>query len=169
MVGVVMPHGVLFRAGTEGAIRKGMLEEDLVEAVVGLPPNLFYGTGIPAAILVLNKKKPPERRAKVLFVEASRDFGAGTNQNRLREEDVRRIASAFSNYQDVPRYTRIVGIDEIARNEYNLSLSRYVETAEASEKIDVPRALDRLRALELRRAEADSRMKASLRKLGYDA
>jgi type I restriction enzyme M protein len=88
MVGVVMPHGVLFRGAAEGEIRRKMLEQDLIEAVVGLPTNLFYGTGIPAAVLVLNKAKPAARKKKVLFVEASRDFKEGTNQNYLRPEDV---------------------------------------------------------------------------------
>jgi type I restriction enzyme M protein len=81
---IVMPHGVLFRGASEGAIRKGMLEEDLVEAVIGLPSNLFYGTGIPAAVLLLNATSRPRGKGKVLFVEASREFGPGTNQNFLR-------------------------------------------------------------------------------------
>jgi len=104
-LGVVMPHGVLFRGAAEGEIRQGILKEDLVEAVIGLPPNLFYGTGIPAAIWVMNREKKRERKAKVLFIEASREFGTAPTQNRLRDEDVRRIAAAFHAWKDVPNTT----------------------------------------------------------------
>ena len=99
-VGVVMPHGVLFRGASEGEIRKGLLQEDLIEAVVGLPTNLFYGTGIPAAILVINRDKPKARKGKVLFVEASREFREGSAQNYLRDEDVKKIAAAVHAFKD---------------------------------------------------------------------
>ncbi|HEY1697784.1 MAG TPA: class I SAM-dependent DNA methyltransferase [Polyangiaceae bacterium] len=169
MVGVVMPHGVLFRGAAEGEIRKGMLKEDLVEAVVGLPTNLFYGTGIPAAILVFNRKKRPERRGKVLFVEASREFREGSAQNYLRDEDVKKIAGAVHAFEDVPKYARVVGMEEIEKNEWNLNIARYVETADAAEKVDVAGAIARLRELEGRRAEAEARVNGYLRELGYDA
>ena len=143
MVGVVMPHGVLFRGAAEGDIRKGILQDDLVEAVVGLPTNLFYGTGIPAAILVLNREKKPGRKKKVLFVEASREFREGSAQNYLRDEDVKKIAATVHAFKDVDKYARVVGIDEIERNDWNLNISRYVETADAAEKVDVAHAVRR--------------------------
>jgi type I restriction enzyme M protein len=169
MVGVVMPHGVLFRGAAEGEIRKGMLQEDLVEAIVGLPTNLFYGTGIPAAILVLNKGKRLDRKGKVLFIEASREFGAGTNQNQLRVEDVRKIAATFHAFQDVEKYARVVSLEEIEKNDFNLNISRYVETADAAEKVDVAHALAKLRELEKKRGEAEAKMNSYLKELGYDA
>lgn len=169
MVGVVMPHGVLFRGAAEGEIRKGILQEDLVEAVVGLPTNLFYGTGIPAAILVLNRAKKAERKGKVLFIEASRDFKEGSAQNYLREEDVAKIAGAFHTFKDVEKYARVVGLDEIEKNDWNLNISRYVETADAAEKVDVVHALAKLRELEQKRDEAEARMNGFLKELGYDA
>ena len=169
MVGVVMPHGVLFRGAAEGEIRKGILRDDYVEAVVGLPPNLFYGTGIPAAVLVINKAKKAARKGKVLFIEASREFKEGSAQNYLRDEDVKKIAAAFHAYADVDKYARVVGLDEIEKNDWNLNISRYVETAEAAEKVDVAAAIARLRELEGKRAEAEVRMNAYLRELGYDA
>jgi type I restriction enzyme M protein len=146
-----------------------MLKEDLVEAVVGLPTNLFYGTGIPAAILVFNRKKRPERRGKVLFVEASREFREGSAQNYLRDEDVKKIAGAVHAFEDVPKYARVVGMEEIEKNEWNLNIARYVETADAAEKVDVAGAIARLRELEGRRAEAEARVNGYLRELGYDA
>lgn len=169
VVGVVMPHGVLFRGAAEGEIRKGMLQDDLLEAVIGLPTNLFYGTGIPAAILVLNKAKKTERRKKILFVEASREFKEGSAQNYLRAEDVKKIAATFHAFKDVPKYARVVGFEEIEKNDFNLNISRYVETAEAAEKVDVASAIAKLRELEGKRAEAETKMNGFLRELGYDA
>jgi type I restriction enzyme M protein len=168
MVGVVMPHGVLFRGAAEGEIRKGILREDLVEAVVGLPANLFYGTGIPAAILVMNKGKKPERKGKVLFIEASREFREGSAQNYLRDEDVKKIAAAFHAFKDASKYARAVGLDEIETNDWNLNISRYVETADPTEKVDVGVAIAKLRELEGKRSEAEVRMNAYLKDLGYE-
>jgi type I restriction enzyme M protein len=168
MVAVVMPHGVLFRGAAEGEIRKGILQEDLVEAVVGLPSNLFYGTGIPAAILVLNRKKSVDRQRKVLFIEASREFREGSAQNYLRQEDVSKIEAAFHGFEDVDKYARVAGLDEIERNDFNLNISRYVETADAVVKVDVPGAIAKLRELERKRGEAETRMNGYLKELGYD-
>jgi type I restriction enzyme M protein len=169
MVGVVMPHGVLFRGAAEGEIRRGLLQEDLVEAVVGLPTNLFYGTGIPAAILVLNRAKKPERKRKVLLVEASREFGAGTNQNHLRREDVDKIVSTCARFADVEKYSRVVSLDEIEKNDFNLNMSRYIETADSAERHDVAAALLKLRELERARLSAEARMNVYLRELGYES
>jgi type I restriction enzyme M protein len=168
-LGVVMPHGVLFRGAAEGEIRQGILKEDLVEAVIGLPPNLFYGTGIPAAIWVMNREKKRERKAKVLFIEASREFREGSAQNYLRDEDVKKIAATFHAWKDVPKYARVVDLAEIEKNDFNLNISRYVETAEAAEKVDVATAIARLREAERKRAEAEAKMDGFLKELGYDA
>jgi type I restriction enzyme M protein len=168
MVGVVMPHGVLFRGAAEGEIRKGMLQEDLIEAVVGLPTNLFYGTGIPAAILIFNRNKIAARKKKVLFIEASREFKEGSAQNYLREADVTKIAAAFHAFKDVAKYARVVPLDEIAKNDFNLNISRYVETTDAAVKVDVASAISKLRELEMKRGEAEVRMNAYLKELGYE-
>ena len=107
MVGVVMPLGVLFRGSGDGEIRKGMVEDDLFEAIIGLPENLFYGTGIPATILILNRDKPKKRKGKILFIHAAEGFDARSNQNVLRPEDVKRIVSAFRKYADEDRFARV--------------------------------------------------------------
>jgi type I restriction enzyme M protein len=167
MVGVVMPHGVLFRGAAEGEIRKGLLQEDLIEAVVGLPPNLFYGTGIPAAILVLNKSKVPGRRKRVLFIDASGGFQQGTTQNHLRDEDVHTISATFQAFKDKPKYAHVASLDEIEQNDFTLNISRYVDTSTAAEKVDVAGAIARLREVERRRADADARMNGYLKELGY--
>jgi type I restriction enzyme M protein len=167
IVGVVMPHGVLFRGAAEGEIRRGLLQADVVEAVVGLPTNLFYGTGIPAAILVLSRSKRADRRGSVLFIEASRGFKQGTTQNYLRDEDVREIASTFHAFKDVDKYARVVTVEDIEKNDFNLNISRYVETVDPTEKIDVAHALATLRGLERKRGEAEARMNTHLTGLGY--
>jgi type I restriction-modification system DNA methylase subunit len=129
MMAIVAPHGVLFRGGREGRIRQSILEDDLLEAVVGLPPALFYGTGISAAILVFNKKKAPERIGKVLFINADSDFEKDGRQNVLRPEDALRITTAFENFTDEQRYSRVVGIEEIEANSFNLNIQRYADSS----------------------------------------
>ncbi len=166
-LGVVMPHGVLFRGGAEGKIRQGMLREDLFEAVIGLAPNLFYGTGIPASVLVLNRAKPPARRGAVLFIDASGEFEEGTNQNRLRDRDLEHIARTFHAWADVEKYARVVPVAEIERNDWNLNITRYVDTAEEEERIDVADAVRKLRELERERAAAEATMNRYLAELGY--
>ncbi len=168
-LGVVMPHGVLFRGSAEGKIRQGLLQEDLFEAVIGLAPNLFYGTGIPASILVLNRDKPVERKGKVLFIDASAEFEEGSNQNRLRDQDIEHISKAFHAYADVEKYARVVPLDEIKQNDWNLNISRYVDTSDEEERIGVAEAVRKLRELEGERAAAEATMNRYLAELGYGA
>ena len=167
-LGVVMPHGVLFRGAAEGKIRRVLLEEDLCEAVIGLPPNLFYGTGIPASILVLSRNKPTERRGNVFFIDASREFEEGSNQNRLRNQDIEHIADTFHACADVEKYARVVPLSEIEQNDWNLNISRYVDTADEEERIDVEEAIRKLRGLERKRTEAEITMNQHLAELGHE-
>ena len=168
-LGVVMPHGVLFRGSAEGKIRQGLLQEDLFEAVIGLAPNLFYGTGIPASILVLNRDKPTARKNKVLFIDASGEFEDGSSQNHLRDQDIEHISNYFHAYADVEKYARVVPLAEIEQNDWNLNISRYVDTSEEEERIDVAEAVRKLRELELERAAAEATMNRHLAELGHDA
>ncbi len=137
MMGVVVPHGVLFRGSSEKEIRKGILEDDLLEGVIGLPSGLFYGTGIPAALLIINKKKPPKRKRKVFFINGELEFEEGKNQNRLREQDIQRILTTFDAYKDEKRYAKVVSIEEICENDYNLNIRRYAGTSPPPENLDV--------------------------------
>ena len=136
-MGVVVPHGVLFRGASEKEIRKGILEDDFLEAVVGLPSALFYGTGIPAALLIINKNKPSERKGKVLFINGELEFQEGKNQNKLRDEDIELIVSTFDSYEDLKRYSKVVEMDEIRENDYNLNIRRYADTSPPPETFDV--------------------------------
>jgi type I restriction enzyme M protein len=148
MVITVMPHGVLFRSGAEKEIRRKFLEEDLIEAIIGLPPNLFYGAGIPACILVMrpnltgqspNPNKPANRRGQVLFINADAEFQAGRAQNYLRPEHVEKIVSTFERFEDVPGYARRVPLAEIGdpANDWNLNIRRYVDNSPPPEPHDV--------------------------------
>jgi type I restriction enzyme M protein len=137
VMGVVVPHGVLFRGGQEGEIRKGILEDDLVEAVIGLPSGLFYGTGIPAALLIINKNKAFERRNKVLFINAELDYQEGKNQNILRDQDIEKVVGCFDSYNDIKRFSRVVPIEEIRENDHNLNIRRYADTSPPPEPFDV--------------------------------
>jgi len=139
IVATVMPHGVLFRSGTEGDIRQQIIEDDVLEAVIGLAPNLFYGTGIPAAILILRAKnsKPSERQGKVLFINADRDYGEGRAQNHLRPRDEEKITAAYRDFVDVDGFAKIVTIDELADNDFNCNIRRYADSSPPPEPHDV--------------------------------
>ena len=136
-MGVVIPHGVLFRGASEKKIRKGILEDDLLEAVIGLPSALFYGTGIPAALLIINKNKPAERKGKVLFINSELEYQEGKNQNKLREQDIQHIISVYDAFADEKRYSKVVDMDEIRENDYNLNIRRYADTSPPPEPFDV--------------------------------
>ena len=139
MVATVMPHGVLFRGSVEREIRRGIVEDDLLEAVIGLPPNLFYGTGIPACILVCRAKgaKPDERRNRVLFINADAEFHAGRAQNYLRPEHIEKIVSTYEAFKKIPGYASVVSRDELKENEWNLNIRRYADNAAPPEPHDV--------------------------------
>ncbi|MBL8797687.1 MAG: SAM-dependent DNA methyltransferase, partial [Planctomycetia bacterium] len=139
IMATVMPHGVLFRGGAERGIRKGLIDNDHVEAVIGLPPNLFYGTGIPACILVMRRKgeKPKDRQGKVLFVNADAEFGSVRTQNVLRPEHVEKIVRTFQAFEPVPGYATVVSVADIVANDYNCNIRRYADNAPPPEPQDV--------------------------------
>jgi type I restriction enzyme M protein len=162
MVGVVMPHGVLFRGGAEERIRKGILHEDLLEAVIGLPTNLFYGTGLPGSILIFNRSKPKSRRGKVLFISAEDGYYEGRAQNLLRDEDIDRIKDTFERFEDVEKYSRVVDMTEIEQNGFNLSISRYVYTYDDEPEFDLWETWQTIHDLEKRRQQLQKKIKEFL-------
>jgi type I restriction enzyme M protein len=167
MLGVVLPHGVLFRGGAEGAIRSGLLKADLIEAVIGLAGNLFYGASIPACILIVNPAKSAERKGKVLIINGERDYREGKAQNYLEQGHVDRLAASFHAWRDEERFCRVVGLDEIAANDDTLNISRYVSTAPLVERVDVRAAVKTLKALQAKRDAAERVMWGHLEGLGY--
>jgi type I restriction enzyme M protein len=134
----IMPHGVLFRGGKEKLIRELFINDDVIEAIISLPPGLFYGTGIPAAVLVMNKNKPDAIRGRVLFINADREYAEGKNQNKLRPEDIEKIDFVFSQKRELPKYSRLVEKAEIVeKHDYNLNIRRYVDNTPDPQPEDV--------------------------------
>jgi len=169
MIGVVMPHGILFRGGAEGLIRKGIVDADLFEAIIGLAPNIFYGASIPVAICVLNKAKRPERAGKILFVDAAQEgyFRPGKAQNYLDPEHIQAIVQAYEAFEDRPGFAHVADLAEVQANDYNLNISRYVAPVVEEEQVDIAEVLARLREVERERDEAVRRMDELLAELGY--
>ncbi|PFU64051.1 type I restriction-modification system subunit M [Priestia megaterium] len=164
--GVVMPHGVLFRGGAEGKIRQGLIESDLLEAVVGIPSNLFYGTGIPACILIFNRNKSLERKGNVLFIAAECDYQEEKNQNVLREKDIEKIISSFDVYEDIEKYARVVSLDEIKLNDYNLNITRYIDKSEEEELINLVAVLKDIKELETQQVTTKAKLSRYLQEIG---
>lgn len=171
-VGVVIPHGVLFRGASEGKIRRHVVDENLLEAVIGLPANLFFGTGIPAAIAIFSKGKQTDN---VLFIDASREFESGKNQNKLRAEDIGHIVSVYRKFTSgqleagvaEDKYAFVATPADIQENDYNLNIPRYVDTFEEEAEVDIPAVQKEIDALEAELAEVQAKMKGYLKELGY--
>ncbi|MCV6588034.1 MAG: type I restriction-modification system subunit M [Marinobacterium sp.] len=165
-MGVVVPHGVLFRAAAEGKIRKQLIEENLLDAVIGLPEKLFYGTGIPVAILLFNKDKADE---DVLFIDASRDCKAGKNQNLLTGDNINDIVATYRAGKSVDKYAWLATLDEIRENDYNLNIPRYVDTFEEEEEIDLMAVRTERKQLQSALDTLEQQMAVYLKELGYDS
>jgi type I restriction enzyme M protein len=162
-VGVIAPHGVLFRGGSEGLIRQKLIEENLLEAVIGLPTNLFFGTGIPAAILIFHKGR---KTTDVLFIDASREFADDKKQNRLRPEDFEKIVGTYEKFKSVSKYAYRAKRNEIEENEFNLNIPRYVDTSEEEPEIDILALQTEIEGLEVELAKTRQEMKRFLNELG---
>lgn len=165
-MGVVVPHGVLFRASSEGKIRKQLIDENLLDAVIGLPANLFFGTNIPAAILIFKKQKTDEN---VLFIDASREFKKGTNQNQLTIANIQKIIDTYKARESIDKYSCLATQKEIAENDYNLNIPRYVDTFEEEEEIDLVTVRTERLALQGELTDLELEMASYLEELGYDA
>lgn len=171
-VAVIVPHGVLFRGGAEGVIRKALIEENLLDAVIGLPANLFTSTGIPVAILVFDRSREEgganEGRRDVLFIDASKEFTPSKTQNIMDEGHVARVLETYRGRMDVAKYSHTASFDEIAGNDFNLNIPRYVDTFEAEEEIDVAAIQKDIERLEAELVEVRGRMASYLKELGVD-
>lgn len=162
---VVLPHGVLFRGASEGKIRRQLVEMNLLDAVIGLPANLFYGTGIPACILVFKKNRP---RRDVLFIDASGEgnYEKGKNQNVLRNRDIARIVSTYEARETVDKYSYVASYDEIKENDFNLNIPRYVDTFEEEELVDIDEVKQNIANIEAELAQVQAQMAKYLEELG---
>jgi len=135
-MGIVLPHGVLFRGSAEGTIRKALLEKGAIYAVIGLPPNIFYGTSIPTVVLILKKGREGNGR-DVMFIDASNDYEKQKNQNSLRPEDIEKVVETYKARKSINKYAHLASYEEIVSNDYNLNIPRYVDTFEEEEPIDI--------------------------------
>lgn len=163
-VGVIVPHGVLFRGGAEGKIRQKLIEENLLDTVIGLPPNLFFGAGIPAAILIFKRKRIDRC---VLFIDASNDFEQGTNQNYLRERDIEKITSTYRDRVSIEQYSYLAELDEIKEYDYSLNIPRYVDTFKEEPLVDIQQVNREIRLLKNELLGIDGKMAEFLKELGY--
>lgn len=172
-MGVVLPHGVLFRGSAEGKIREGLLKSDLLEGVVGLPASLFYNTGIPASILVLSKKKKAHLQNKVIIIDGSEEFKEGKNQNSLEPEHIKTLTqwydTLFNNEtaEEENKYARLVEMNEIAENDYNLNIARYIDTSEPEPEVDVPHVLQEIANIESEEKAIDAKLNEFLKEIGF--
>lgn len=171
-VAVVVPHGVLFRGSAEGRIRKAFIEENILDAVIGLPAGLFQTTGIPVAILVFDRSREKgganENRKDILFIDASREFVPGKNQNNLSDEHIAKIVDTYKNRKEIEKYSHLATIDEIMENEYNLNIPRYVDTYEEEEIVDIPNTRAEIKKVEEEIKQIEEKMNKYLKELDLE-
>lgn len=170
---VIAPHGVLFRGASEGRIRQKLIEENLLDTVIGLPPNLFPSTSIPVAILVFDRSREEggvnEHRRDVMFIDASNEYQSGKNQNALLDDHVNKIVEAYRNREDVLKYAHLASYEEIKENDFNLNIPRYVDTFEEEEEIDIEAVQQEIEQLEAELAEVRGKMHIYLKELKINA
>ena len=164
---IVCSQGILYRGKTEGKIRQAFVEHDVIDTIIALPANLFYGTTIPASILILDKNKPEKRKGKILFVNAAKDFQEGKGRDRLRDSDIKKIKSTVKSFKDIDRYCHIADLDELKENEFNLNVPRYVDISEPEEEIDIQATIDELKKLDKEREKIELQVNKDLKELGF--
>lgn len=164
-MGIVLPHGVLFRGASEGRIRKEILEHNLLDAVIGLPANLFYGVGIPVTILIFKRNR---KRNDILFIDASGtgNYEKGKNQNKLREQDIEKIVQTFESYETIEKYSYVATPEEIKENDYNLNIPRYVDTFEEEEPVNMDEVKENIRKIKTEIVDVEKQMEKYLKELG---
>ncbi|MFA6160726.1 MAG: type I restriction-modification system subunit M [Patescibacteria group bacterium] len=169
-VAVIVPHGVLFRGGTEGRIRQSLLEENLIDAVIGLPAGLFQTTGIPVAILIMDRSREKgganENKKDIIFIEASKEFKSAKAQNVLSQENADKIFDTYANWKEIEKFSRIVSPKEIQENDYNLNITRYVDTFEEEAAVDIHATLEELANIEPELQKLEKQMEGYLKELG---
>jgi len=165
---VIVPHGVLFRGASEGVIRKYLLKDkNYIDAIIGLPANIFYGTSIPTCVIVVKKNR--EADDDILFIDASNEFEKAKNQNYLRDEDVDKIVNTYVNREEIEKYSKKVSMKEIEENDYNLNIPRYVDTFEEEEEINLDEVVEKIGKIDKEMKEIDNTIKSFCDELGIKA
>ena len=169
-VAVIVPHGVLFRGASEAAIRKAFIEENILDAVIGLPSGLFQTTGIPVAILIFDKSRQQggvnEARKDILFIDASNEFIQNKTQNELSDEIINKIFTTYKERKEIEKYSHIASYEEVKENEYNLNIPRYVDTFEEEEQVDMKEVASKIESLEKELEAVKKEMQKHLQNLG---
>ena len=169
-VAVIVPHGVLFRGSSEGRIRQALIQENILDAVIGLPSGQFQTTGIPVAVLIFDRSREPggknENRKDVLFIDASREFTAGKNQNTLSDENIAKIVDTYKKRSEIDKYSHVATFDEIKENDFNLNIPRYVDTFEEEAPVDIPATRKRIAELTAELSKTTAEMEKYLTELG---
>lgn len=165
---IISSQGILFRGNEEGKIREGLIKADKIEGIIALPANLFFATGIPACIFLLNNNKPKQRQGKIIFIYAANDFEDLKKRDKLRLEDIKKIAEAYRNFKDIDRYCHVSELKELEENDYNLNVPRYIDISKPEKKIDVQTTIDELKKLEQAKEEIETKVKRDLTELGID-
>ena len=164
---IVCSQGVLFRGSVEQKIREGLIAQDAIEAIIAIPEKLFFGTGIPACVMILNKNKPKARKDKIIFIYGAKDYKTGKNRNTLRDEDITKMVNAYDDFKDIDLYCHVANSAELKENEYNLNVPRYVDISEPEEEIDIQKVINELKDLDKERNELESKLNADLKELGF--
>jgi len=167
-LGIVLDNGALFRGQREGKIRKAVVEADLIEGVVALPPNLFYNTGAPGCLIIINKNKSEDLENKVFFIHAEKEYEEGKAQNFLKYEHIDKIVKVYRKKEEVEKFSAIIDLEEIKENDYNLNVSRYIDILPEEEPIDVAECIKELKKLQDERAELEKEFQKNMEELGYE-
>ena len=165
---IISSQGVLFRERVERKIRKGMLDEDIIEGIISLPANLFYGTGVPACILILNKQKPDTRTNKVIFIYAAKDYEDLKKRDKLRDQDIEKILSTLNNFKDVERYCHVADYDEIKENDFNMNVPRYVDISDPEKEVNISKEYKTLEEIRGKRSADEKQLYTDLKDLGIN-
>lgn len=165
--GVIAPHGVLFRGGSEGKIREQMIKNDLIDTIIAMPAKLFYTVGIPVCIIIFSKHKPEHKKNKILFINAENEYKENKKQNILLKQNIEKIVKSYDDYKDADKFARVIDLKEIEENEFNLNVRRYIDSAEDEEKIDVAEEWQKLKQLEIERKVIDNKVEEYLEQLKY--
>ncbi|KKN84239.1 hypothetical protein LCGC14_0290530 [marine sediment metagenome] len=167
-LGVVLDNGALFRGKSEGKVRKAIVEADFIEGVVALPSNLFYNTGAPGCLIIINREKSEALKGKIFFIHAENEFEEGKAQNFLRDKHIRKITNTYRKKKEIEKFSALIDLEEIQENDFNLNVSRYIDILPEEEPVDVAESIEELRRLQTKRLELEEEFERNMRELGYD-
>jgi len=167
-MGVVLDNGALFRGNRETKCRKGFIEDDLIEGVIALPANLFYNTGSPGCLIIINKNKSDRLKNKIYFINAENEFEEGSGQNFLREDHIKKISKTYQDKEVIKKFSELIETEEITENDYNLNVSLYVDILPEEENIEVEKCLLEIRKIQKERAELENQFEKNMRELNYE-